>query len=166
MNRNRPAGLVSIRTNIGCSASVSPHPELGSAPDAGEKGVVMNACPPAPKSQSLIRWTVLAVCCLILGSRQGDRAAAQEPLLLPSPPAQSQPEAEVVTRDATPTFSSRVNLVPVSVVVRDDTSVVVQKENPELEAPAAPAHPEPVLATRFFAYLFDDVHLKFEDLAY
>src|SRR5208283_1900956 len=120
MNRNRPAGLVSIRTNIGCSASVSPHPELGSAPDAGEKGVVMNACPPALNSQSLIRWTVLAVCCLILGSRQGDRAAAQEPLLLPSPPAQSQPAAEVVTRDATPTFSSRVNLVPVSVVVRDD----------------------------------------------
>ncbi|MGO9239310.1 MAG: VWA domain-containing protein [Bryobacteraceae bacterium] len=159
----------------------------------------MNACQPAPNRQSLIRWTVLAVCCLILGSRAGGRAAAQEPLLLPTPPVQSQPAAEVVTKDATPTFSSRVNLVPVSVVVRDDkghavghltkddfrltdngklqiitrfsieradTPVVVQKENPELQAPAAPARPEPVLATRFFAYLFDDVHLKFEDLAY
>ena len=159
----------------------------------------MNACQPARISRSLMRWMVLAVCCLILGSREPGRAAAQEPLLLPTPPAQSQPAAEVVTRDATPTFSSRVNLVPVSVVVRDgtghavghltkddfrlidngrpqvitkfsveraDTPVVIQKENPELQAPAAPAHPEPVLATRFFAYLFDDVHLKFEDLAY
>ncbi|MGD0578574.1 MAG: VWA domain-containing protein [Bryobacteraceae bacterium] len=146
-----------------------------------------------------MRWTLLAVCSLALCLRGGGSAEAQQSILLQEPTAQSQPAAEVVTRDATPTFTSRVNLVPLSVVVRDgkgravgnltkedfrltdngkpqfisrfaversNAPIVVQKETPGFEVPATPARPEPVLASSFVAYLFDDVHLKFGDLVY
>jgi VWFA-related protein len=116
----------------------------------------------------------------------------------------SQQTAEMETKDAPAKFTSRVNLVPVTVVVRDHDGhavgnltkedfrlldngkpqviarfsvekpgapVVVQKEAGDLEPqtetkPAAPgAAPPPVLADHFVAYLFDDLHATFEDLA-
>ena len=139
------------------------------------------------------------VCFFCIGG--GGGATAQQSVLLSNDQAKPQPAPEVSTKDATPTFTTRVNLVPVSVVVRDDKGhaigsltkedfqlsdngkpqviarfsvertnapVHLQKEvktNEESED-AVPAKPEPVLATHFVAYLFDDVHLKFGDLAY
>jgi VWFA-related protein len=176
-----------------------PPPPSGLAANSGVARIMMNATTPARKNPPSIRWALFAACLLALCIRGAGRAAAQQPLLLPDPPAKSQPAPEVVTKDATPTFATRVNLVPVNVVVRDekgraignltkddfrltdngkpqlitkfsversDAPVVVQKETPEIEAPAAPGRPEPVLATRFVAYLFDDLHLNFADLVY
>src|ERR1022692_3374565 len=120
--------------------------------------------------------------------------------------AQGQSTSEMETKEAPAKFTSRVNLVPVTVVVRDrqghavgnlkkedfrlldngkpqvisrfsmekpGTPVVVQKEagdlelQPEAKPPeeGAAAAPPPVLADHFVAYLFDDIHVKFEDLA-
>jgi|HubBroStandDraft_1064217.scaffolds.fasta_scaffold05683_2 VWFA-related protein len=117
---------------------------------------------------------------------------------------QTQPTSEMETKEAPAKFSSRVNLVPVTVVVRDrqghavgnltkedfrlldngkpqviarfsiekpGTPVVLQKEagdlepQPEAKPPEAGAAAPPVLADHFVAYLFDDIHAKFEDLA-
>jgi len=118
---------------------------------------------------------------------------------------QSQPASEMETKEAPAKFTSRVNLVPVTVVVRDrnghavgnltkedfrlldngkpqviarfsvekpGTPVVLEKEadfepQPETKPPeagAAAAAPT-VLADHFVAYLFDDLHATFEDLA-
>lgn len=117
---------------------------------------------------------------------------------------QSRPTSEMETKEGPAKFTSRVNLVPVTVVVRDrngkavgnltkedfrlldngkpqvvsrfsiekpGTPVVLQKEAGDLEPPAenkpeagAAAAPQ-VLADHFVAYLFDDVHATFEDLA-
>jgi len=118
--------------------------------------------------------------------------------------SQSQSAAELETKEAPAKFTSRVNLVPVTVVVRDrdghavgnltkedfrlldngkpqviarfsvekpGAPVVIEKEAGDLELhtetkpPAAGAALPPVLADHFVAYLFDDVHAKFEDLA-
>jgi VWFA-related protein len=139
---------------------------------------------------------------------QGRIAVAQQPASPPPVPAQSQPASEhsasdkntqeVTTKDAQATFVSKVNLVPVTVVVRDDrgraignltkedfrltdngkpqfisrfsvespaTPVVLEKETGDPDAPK-PADGSPlVIATRFVAYLFDDVHSAWEDLA-
>jgi VWFA-related protein len=116
---------------------------------------------------------------------------------------QSQPSAELETKDAPAKFTSRVNLVPLTVVVRDSkgqavgnlkkedfrlldngkpqvitrfsiekpgAAVVIEKDAAEVQVPTAPAGgapeaPGPVIADHFVAYLFDDVHLRFEDLA-
>jgi VWFA-related protein len=121
-------------------------------------------------------------------------------------PSQSQSASEMETKEAPAKFESRVNLVPVTVVVRDrnghavgnltkddfrlldngkpqviarfsiekpGTPVVLEKEaadselQPETKPPeaGAPAAPPPVIADHFVAYLFDDLHAKFEDLA-
>jgi len=119
-----------------------------------------------------------------------------------SPPAQPAPEME--TKEAPAQFTSRVNLVPLTVVVRDrdghavgnltkedfrlldngkpqviarfsiekpGAPVVLQKESgdlepkPETNPPEAGAAAPTVLADHFVAYLFDDVHATFEDLA-
>jgi VWFA-related protein len=119
--------------------------------------------------------------------------------------AQGQSESEMETKEAPAKFTSRVNLVPVTVVVRDrqghavgnltkedfrlldngkpqvisrfslekpGTPVVLQKEagdlepQPEAKPPVAgaAAAPPPVLADHFVAYLFDDIHVKTEDI--
>jgi len=118
---------------------------------------------------------------------------------------QSQPASEMETKEAPAKFTSRVNLVPVTVVVRDrnghavgnltkedfrlldngkpqviarfsiekpGTPVVLEKEpaslepQPETKPPDAGEAAAPtVLADHFVAYLFDDVHATFEDLA-
>jgi VWFA-related protein len=118
--------------------------------------------------------------------------------------SQTQPAAEMETKEAPAKFTSRVNLVPVTVVVRDHeglavgnltkddfrlldngkaqvisrfslekpgTPVVLQKEagdlepQPEVKPAEAGAAPAPaVLADHFVAYLFDDVHVKAEDI--
>jgi VWFA-related protein len=140
----------------------------------------------------------------------GGSAVAQQPAAPPpAAPAQSQPAPEqntheknaleVTTKDAQATFVSKVNLVPVNVVVRDDkgraignltkedfrltdngkpqfisrfsvenpsTPVVLEKDTVDPDAPKPPAEGTALaIATRFVAYLFDDVHSKWEDLA-
>jgi len=118
---------------------------------------------------------------------------------------QSQPASEMETKEAPAKFTSRVNLVPLTVVVRDHEGhavgnltkgdfrlldngkpqviskfsvekpgapVVLQKEagglEPQPEAKpqeaGAAAAPPPVLADHFVAYLFDDIHVKAEDI--
>ena len=115
-------------------------------------------------------------------------------LLVAALPAQTQ-TGGVTTRDETPTFQSNVNLVRVTVVVRDkqgNTVGSLQKQDFELtdrgkpqeiaqftlegsavpkaaqpakaEMPGEPAKAKPVVPSRFVAFVFDDVHLKLEDL--
>lgn len=152
----------------------------------------------------VIPWPALRC----LGVLSGTLLAASLSVCSQTPPlsdeqAPPQPAPEVSSRDVTATFTSRVNLVPVSVVVRDSSgravgtvtkddfqlfdngkpqlitrfsversnapvTVEVEKGTPGLEAPVTPvpARPEPVIATRFVAYLFDDVHFKFADLVF
>jgi VWFA-related protein len=108
--------------------------------------------------------------------------------------------AELETKEAPVKFTSRVNLVPVTVVVRDargyavgnltkedfrlfdngkpqvitrfsiekpGAPVAIEKESPDLETRQAkpPGTAPPVIADHFTAYLFDDLHTKWEDLA-
>jgi len=124
-------------------------------------------------------------------------------LLLTASLACAQQSPEMETKEGPAKFSSRVNLVPVTVVVRDrnghavgnlakddfrlldngkpqvisrfnvekpGTPVVLQKEAGDLEPQPENQPPQPgaaplILADHFVAYLFDDVHAKFEDLA-
>ncbi len=119
------------------------------------------------------------------------------------PPAQPAPapeknSGEMVTRDSSPTFSTRANLVLVRVVVRDHqgrANGTLQKEDFQLfdkgkpqiiskfsvektegrkaesatSANGPPKSPEepaaPLLPDRYVAYIFDNVHLSFGDLA-
>ena len=156
------------------------------------------------------RLPVLVLCALAVVLGCAVPAAARQQTPPPPPPAASAPAApetavnapaatEVLTKDAPATFTSRVNLVPITVVVRDDkgraignltkedfrvldngkpqvisrftvekpgtTPVVMEPQAAEPGEPAPPpGAPPPVIATRFVAYLFDDVHLKWEDL--
>src|ERR1700723_461515 len=113
----------------------------------------------------------------------------------------AQRPSELETKDTPVQFTSHVNLVPVTVVVRDSgghavgnltkedfrildsgkpqvitrfsiekpgTPVLLEKESSELETPPQPAAPTAtptVIADHFVAYLFDDLHVRFEDLA-
>ncbi len=109
-------------------------------------------------------------------------------------PAQDQSPAqpEIVSHEAPATFSSRINLVTVPVVVRDrdgravgslrqedfqlfdkrkaqvitkfsiETSGSAAAKSPDAATSAQP--PKPVLPGRYVAYLFDDVHSKVGDL--
>src|SRR5580658_5495241 len=113
----------------------------------------------------------------------------------------NQPASEMETKEAPAKFTSRVNLVPVTVVVRDrdghavgnltkedfrlldngkpqviakfsiekpGAPVVLQKEagnldvQPDAKPPEAGTPAPAVLADHFVAYLFDDIHAKFE----
>jgi len=104
---------------------------------------------------------------------------------------------EVTSREAPATFSSKVNLVSVPVVVRDNKGRAVgglrqedfrlfDKGKPQVIArfsvqqnnsaspapvittgtPSAPsATSDPLLPDQYVAYVFDDIHLKFEQIA-
>jgi VWFA-related protein len=125
-------------------------------------------------------------------------------LAIPRPAAaQAQSASEVETKEAPAQFTSRVNLVPVTVVVRDrnghavgnltkedfrlldngkpqviakfsiekpNAPVVLEKEAGDLDPDAKPSESDSGSATaapiadHFVAYLFDDVHARFEDL--
>ena len=123
--------------------------------------------------------------------------AAQQP----AAPVSAPGPGEVVTKDSSATFRTKVNLVLVPVVVRDakgraigtlqkDDFQLFDKGKPQfiskfsveksgskpklviedtsgakLEQQPADQKPPPVIADRFTAYVFDDVHLKFGDLA-
>lgn len=129
----------------------------------------------------------LCFCLLLL--LPGARATAQQAA------PQGQSASEMESKEAPAKSTSRVNLVPVTVVVRDQESfrlldngkpqvisrfsiekpgapVVLEKEPVDLEPPPEGKPPEAgaaaapaVIADHFVAYLFDDVHVKFEDLA-
>jgi VWFA-related protein len=159
------------------------------------------------ESPSFCPQILLLLATILLS--QGKSAFAQQPAL-PSPlaPAQSQPgpdqnshdknAQEVTTNDTEATFVSKVNLVPVTVVVRDAAGratgnltkgdfrltdngkpqlisrfsvenpskpVVLEQETTDPDAPKPAAGSSLLIATRFVAYLFDDVHAKWEDLA-
>ena len=79
----------------------------------------MNAPSPACGRSLAMRWRLLGVCSLALYLGGARNVTAQQPALPADQTAKSQSAQEVVTKEATPTFSSRVNLVPVTVVVRD-----------------------------------------------
>lgn len=165
----------------------------------------------------LHRRTQILLLLAALSLPQGRRAEAwQQPSPPPSTqPAASQPAApqsttpdkassdktaqEVTTKDTPATFVSKVNLVPVTVVVRENNGraignltkedfrlfdngkpqfisrfsvedpskpVVLEKQavSPDEAQSEAPAQTLQV-ATRFVAYLFDDIHARWEDLA-
>src|SRR5271169_5918526 len=104
-----------------------------------------------------------------------------------------QTTPEMTSHDAPATFSTRVNLVMVPVVIRDAKGKAIgtlQKEDFQLfdkgkpqviskfsvekatdeaalekaAGPTAEAKPPAPIAQRFVIYLFDDVHLKTQDL--
>jgi VWFA-related protein len=138
-----------------------------------------------------------AAALLLVGVISGLESSAQAPVT----PQQNAPEMS--THDAPATFSAKVNLVMVPVVVRDATGKAIgtlQKEDFQLfdkgkpqvitrfavdkageavipaelatgeaaieksGAPSSPAAPAAPIAHRFVIYLFDDVHLKTQDL--
>ena len=148
-------------------------------------------------------WILPALLLASSGSAVGQQPSQATPPPAQSQPAQTQPASaqhteEVTTKDAQATFVSKVNLVPVTVVVRDEkgraigdltkedfrltdngkpqfisrfsvenpsTPVVLEKEAADLDAPKPAESASLAIATRFVAYLFDDVHSKWEDLA-
>jgi VWFA-related protein len=128
-------------------------------------------------------------------------AFAQAPLALPTPDKTPDKTPEIASHDSPATFNSRVNLVSVPVVVREqkggraigtlkkedfqlfdrgklqvisrftiekaDGSVKpleVTMTDPDIEKGEKPAPGAPI-ANRFVAYLFDDMHTNFGDLA-
>jgi len=150
---------------------------------------LMNSLGPAALRLTCSRVLFLLVTACLVFAQQTPNGSAKTPA------------AEVETKGAPVKFTSRVNLVPVTVVVRDSRGnavgnltkedfrlfdngkpqvitkfsvekpgapVAIEKQSPELEAqqakPPAAAAP-PVIADHFVAYLFDDVHTKFDDLA-
>lgn len=154
--------------------------------------------------------SIAAAVCILMGvaaaqepppqtpPAQAPPAAAQTPATPPSPPV--NPNApETTTREETPTFKTRVNLVSVPVVVRDKQGRAVgglQQEDFQLfdknklqvitkfsvekaggkfgKKPDSPG-PKPGEGSEglpadtpdhFVAYLFDDIHLSFADMAH
>jgi VWFA-related protein len=135
---------------------------------------------------------VFGLISLFPGNARAQEAPAPQP-----PPDKNQ--AELSSHDAPATFKSRVNLVLVPVVVRDNQGraignlkqedfQVFDKGKPQLItkfsversggaatlekstdgnlSQAAPGQETTLtMPDRYVAYLFDDVHLKFEDLA-
>jgi VWFA-related protein len=141
-----------------------------------------------------------AAALLLFGVISGLETRGQAPVATQNTPQQNAPEMS--SHDVPATFSTKVNLVMVPVVVRDakgKTIGTLQKEDFQLfdkgkpqvitrfavekageavipaevatddaaleksDAPALSAAPAPI-AQRFVLYLFDDVHLKTQDL--
>jgi VWFA-related protein len=132
---------------------------------------------------------VLSLFCVLAGSAQ-----------TPAPQTAADKSPEIASRDAPSTFSSKVNLVMVPVVVRDAkgraigtlkkedfqlfdrgkpqtiSKFTIEKANGRVvpmavsdEADLDKDAPKPVegliLANQFVAYVFDDMHTPFADLA-
>ena len=161
--------------------------------------------PPRPHLPLLVLCALAVILRFVLpaGARPQTPPAPPPAATAPAAPetaVTAPPATEVATKDAPATFTSHVNLVPITVVVRDEkgravgtltkddfrildngkpqvisrftvekpgvTPVVIEPEAVEPgEPPKLPGAPPPVIATRFMAYLFDDIHLKWEDLA-
>jgi VWFA-related protein len=141
-----------------------------------------------------------AAALLLFGVISGLETRGQAPVATQNTPQQNAPEMS--SHDVPATFSTKVNLVMVPVVVRDAKGKAIgtlQKEDFQLfdkgkpqvitrfavekageavipaevatddaaleksDAPALSAAPAPI-AQRFVLYLFDDVHLKTQDL--
>jgi len=139
-----------------------------------------------------MRLTQVLPVCLLLGLQ-----AAPAQTAAGAPAAVDKTSAELASHDTPTTFSTKVNLVMLPVVVRDRQGKAVgtlQKEDFQLfdkgkpqviakfsversvaraiQVQAAPPDPGETsgspaapVATRFTAYLFDDLHLLFGDLA-
>ncbi len=126
--------------------------------------------------------------------------SSSAPAAVPASQSSTQAAPEISSRDETPTFKVKVNLVEVRVVVRDakgsaignlkqedfqlldngklqviskfsvekasDTPAIHEESRPAegAEAGVAPAATA-IVPRRYIAYLFDDVHLQFSDLA-
>ena len=152
-----------------------------------------------------LRVRGMAACFLLAGALFNGASSGQTQAPLQAPPAEPLPadknSPEMATRDATPTFTTRSNLVVLRVVVRDKQGKVdgsLQKEDFQLfdkgkpqviskfsveksagrtvqapvpesageKAPGEPAAPPPPpMPDRYVAYVVDNMHLKFEDLA-
>jgi VWFA-related protein len=127
--------------------------------------------------------------------------SSSAPAAPPASPSTTQAVPEISSRDETPTFKVKVNLVEVRVVVRDakgnaignlkqedfqlldngkpqviskfsveklgDTPVIQEEKTPDSAATTIGPAPAPATTVprRYIAYLFDDVHLQFLDLA-
>src|ERR1019366_3490237 len=146
-------------------------------------------------SYRVLALTVFAAC-----AASAQTAPPPVPTAPPPPQTPAKPPAEMATHDEPAMFKARVNLVVVTVVVRDRQGKAVgsfkqedfqlfDKGKPQFiarfsveknaghltkAAGAAPApspdkppedKPAVDLPDRFIAYLFDDVHMQFGDLA-
>ncbi len=200
----RPASSAGVELNQTAAAvlvpSESPRPRRTPHPMA-ESAMNPPGARPATRPRPRLRLPgVLCAVAAVLLFAFAAGARLQTPPAAPGTSAATAPATEIATRDAPATFTSRVNLVPITVVVRDDkghalgnltkedfrildngkpqvisrftvekpgsTPVVIEPETVEPGAAPKPANaPPPVLATRFVAYLFDDVHLQWDDLA-
>jgi VWFA-related protein len=151
--------------------------------------------------QETCKFTKRALQIGLLSALCYAQAPTPTPTAAPAPAPTAAPAAEVSSRDTSVTFSSRVNLVLVPVVVRDnhghavgtlkqDDFALFDKGKPQVitrfsvEKPAdafipnvvateldekgnettAGARPPAAVPDRFNAYLFDDLHMKPEDL--
>jgi VWFA-related protein len=153
---------------------------------------------------------VVLLCLTVAGALSQttpQSAPAQAPLPIPAPPPTStappidKNAPEMTTKDAPAIFKTRVDMVSVPVVVRDNRGhtigtytkenfqvfdkgkpqeilrFVVEKSGEQaakaaktvdtlpVEGDAAQTNRQPDVPERFVAYLFDDMHLTWEDLA-
>ncbi len=153
--------------------------------------------------KNAVYWCVVAGVCAGLCSGQGSTAPPAAQSSAPAPPSAPQSSAPEVSqsRETTTTFSTRVNLVIVPVVVRDKNGKAVgnltkedfqlfdkgklqsisrfsvekagEKAASEAAQLAETAKESGVdvtvgpatIATRFIAYLFDDMHISPTDLS-
>jgi VWFA-related protein len=143
---------------------------------------------------SLLSRAVSGICAIALAAAQSSQPAPQQ-VEAAAKQADTAKQAETTTKEEPATFKARVNLVMVPVVVRDKAGKAVgtltqedfqllDKGRPQLisrfsvEKLGKPAEkgakPAPKSETedatlempeRYVAYLFDDVHISFADLA-
>ena len=147
----------------------------------GSQGSVTTMLSPCRRLASVPLMVLPLVLCLPAGAQTA-----------------AKPQEEMTAHDAPAVFTSRVNLVPVTVVIRDrsghavgnltkedfrlvdngkpqeitkfsvekpDTPIVLEKDPPEVSEGTKTANPGAAIATRFIAYLFDDLHSNFQELS-